>query len=172
MSDLEFTTADVKPKRGRPAKPDEDKVDEALPDGDSEKKEKEKKQIPEWSEDELMQVFDDIIFVGEYSEDVSIKGRLKVRFRTRTTKEIEAISRVLDAGSFNLVQTMEEARFLLNIQYALVSYQGRELEGKSIDERATFVRSLPGPVIGLLMTSLAKFDRKVFTACKDGEANF
>lgn len=168
MSDFEFAPTDVKPKRGRPVKLDI----EVTPDGDKENTEKVEAPKPEWAAEELLQIFDDIIFAGEYSEDVSIKGRLKIRFRTRSTKEVETISRILDSSSLNLIQTMEEARFLLHLQYSLVNYNGKDLEGMKVDERAIFIRSLPGPVIGLLMGALDKFDRKVFAACKETEENF
>jgi hypothetical protein len=39
-------------------------------------------------------------------------------------------------------------------------------------ERSTFIESLPGPIIGMLLTQLGKFDSKVSQACREGEENF
>lgn len=127
---------------------------------------------PQYDQNELNQIFDEIIFSGEYAEDITIRGRLKVRLRTRTAEEIEAISRVVDSTTANLVATLAEKRSLLNLQYALASFQGKDLRALKIEERAKFLGRIPGPVIGSLLTALSKFDQKVYAACKEGEENF
>lgn len=172
MSDFEFT--DVKQKRGAKPKDEQVVVEATLPD-DKDDKEKNKPEVvekPKYNKDELLAIFDEIIFNGEYVEDVTIKGKLKVQFRTRTTEEIEQISRLVDATTFNLISTMNEARMILNLQYALTSYQGRDLSGYKSDERSKFIKKLPGPVIAILIDALFKFDDKVAEACKEVEANF
>lgn len=127
---------------------------------------------PQYDQNELNQIFDEIIFSGEYAEDITIRGRLKVRLRTRTAEEIEAISRVVDSTTANLVATLAEKRSLLNLQYALASFQGKDLRALKIEERAKFLGRIPGPVIGSLLSALSKFDQKVYAACKEGEENF
>jgi hypothetical protein len=131
-----------------------------------------RKDEPKYSQEELSSIFDDIIFTGEYSEEVAIKGRLKVSFRTRTAEEISEISKEVDGLEAKLISTLEQRRSLLNLQYSLCSYQGKDLRGLKVDAKAKFVSSLAGPVIAALLTALTKFDAKVFTACTDGEQNF
>lgn len=120
----------------------------------------------------LLRIFDEIIFSGEYSEDVTIKNRLKVRFRTRTAEEIEEISRIVDSAQANWQSTVNEKRSLLNLQYALTSFQGTDLRSLKTEDRARYIRKLPGPVIGALLVALGRFDEKVFVACQEGEENF
>ena len=175
MSDFEFE----KPaKRTRGSKPEEEvkvqpEVQAPVVDQDKdEKKEDKAKEKPKYDKDELLRIFDEIIFSGEYSEDVVIKGKLRVNFRTRTSEEIAEISRAIDTTTFNLIATMQEARMVLNLQFALTSYQGRSLIGFSTEDKAKFIKRLPGPVIGVLLDALYKFDDKVFEACKELEENF
>jgi hypothetical protein len=127
---------------------------------------------PKYDKDELLRIFDEIIFSGEYSEDVTIKSRLKIRFRTRTAEEIEEITRTVDATQANWQSTVNEKRSLLNLQYALTSFQGTDLRSLRTEDRAKYIRKLPGPVIGALLVALGRFDEKVFAACQEGEENF
>lgn len=138
----------------------------------AEKEEGKDAEKPKYDNDELLRIFDEIIFAGEYMEDVTIKGKLHVQFRTRTSEEVAEISRIIDSTSFNLVATMNETRMILNLQYALTSYQGKSLIGMNKDDKAKFIKRLPGPVIGALLDALYKFDDKVFHACKELEENF
>lgn len=172
MSDFEFT--EHKPKRGPKPKEEQVLIEPSVSDGkeDKEKKETEAIEKPKYDKDELLAIFDEIIFQGEYLEDVTIRGKLKVQFRTRTAEEIEQISKVIDATSFNLISTMNESRMVLNLQYALTYYQGRDLSSLKVEDRAKFIKKLPGPVIAVLIDALFKFDDKVAEACKEVEANF
>lgn len=125
-----------------------------------------------YSAEELLSIFDEIIFSGEYQEEVVVKGRLKVTFRTRAAGEIEEISKLVDATQANLIATLNEKRSLLNLQYAITFYQGKDLRSMKIEDKAKFIRNIPGPVIGALLGALMKFDDKVYEACKEGEENF
>lgn len=122
--------------------------------------------------EELLRIFDEIIFSGEYSEDVTIKNRLKVRFRTRTAEEVEDMTRIVDSTQANWQSTVNEKRSLLNLQYALTFFQGTDLRSLKTEDRAKYIRKLPGPVIGALLVALGRFDEKVFVACQEGEENF
>jgi hypothetical protein len=128
---------------------------------------------PKYSKEELIQIFDEMIFQGSYSEKVELRGgKLKVVFRTRTAEESENISKVIDTTTANLVATIVEKRQLINLHYAIESYQGTDLSGLKVEEKAKFINKLPGPVVGALMIALGKFDEKVFEATKEGEENF
>jgi len=138
----------------------------------AEPKDVEKKEEPKYSDAELAALFDEIIFNGEYSEDVVIRDRLRVRFRTRSAGEVDEIERVIDSTQATLIATLQQKRQILNLQYSLISYQGKDLRTLSAEDRAKFLARVPGPVVGTLMHALAKFDEKVFLACKDAEENF
>lgn len=127
---------------------------------------------PEYSEDELLQIFDNIIFSNEYSEDFLIRNRLKVTFKTRTAAEFKEIDKNVDSMGSSLISTVEAARSLMNLEFALCSYDGRDLSTLKKEEKTKFVNTLPGPIVGALIGTLAKFDRKVHMACRAGEANF
>lgn len=131
-----------------------------------------KKEEPKYSEDELLNIFDEIIFQGNYEENISVKnGKLKIAFRTRTAGEYSAITDELDATKANLISTLSEKRQLLNLHYALTKYQGQNLGNMKFDERVKFINQLASPMVGLLINALAKFDEKIFEACKFGEQN-
>lgn len=149
-------------------KVEEEEKQEAVETDNAPKAEK-----PKYSQDELFQIFDEMIFSGTYTETVSIRGgKLKVGFRARSAEEIANITMKLDTSSANLVSTINEKRSLLNLHYALVSYQGKDFSTTKVEDKAAFINKLPGAVVGALMHSLAKFDDKVYAACRESEENF
>lgn len=175
MSDFEFENKPVV-KRGKQTEKVvfEQKEQASLPiekvqETETPNEDKSKKQ---YDKDELNKIFDEILFTGEYAEDVTIKGKLKVRFKTRNAEELSEISRVIDGTSFTLMQTMNESRLLLNLQYALLAYHGRDLSSLKMEDRAKFVRKLAGPVVSSLVDAMIKFDEKVSYACQELEENF
>jgi hypothetical protein len=127
---------------------------------------------PEFTPEELAKIFDEIIFAESYREDVVIRDKLRVTFRTRTVEETEQITSELDTNPVNLLSTLREKQSLLNLCHSLVSYQGKDLSSVKIEEKKKFVMKLAAPVVSMLSVALNKFDRKVFLACKDGEENF
>lgn len=165
MSDFEF---DTKPRKGKPVA--EPVAIEAKEDVKVETAETPEKK--EYDKDELARIFDEILFTGEYSEEVLIKGRLKVRLKTRNAEELSQISRVLDGTSFTLMQTLHENRLLLNLQYSLLQYHSTDLSSLKIEERAKFINRLAGPIIATLIDAMIEFDKKVGAACQESEENF
>ncbi len=135
-------------------------------------KEENKTSTPQFDKDELLAIFDKIIFEGEYSEQVRIKGKLPVTFKTRSAGDTLAISKTIDAIQANLIVTINEQRAILNLGYSMIEYSGKDLSKSSVEDRLVFVKKLPVPVIAALSDALAKFDLKVDTACREGEENF
>jgi hypothetical protein len=179
MSDFEFQTpAETKTKRGsstsaRPKQPTpKTEPVEIKSEATVEEQVLETPAKPKYDPDELARIFDDVIFSGEYIEEITIKGKLRIRLRTRTAEEIEQISIVIDGTSANLISTLAEKRAILNLQYALVAYSGKDLRSWTAEDRAKFVKRLPGPVIGALLVALNDFDAKVYAACQEAEENF
>lgn len=129
-------------------------------------------EAPEFTEEELNLVFDQILFEGEYTEEQSIKGKLKFKLRSRTTAESIQVSRGIDKGGFYLTQTVEQYRGINNLSYSLMSYGSKDLSKLNVDERLAFIEKLPIFVVAQLVTTLSKFDRKVAMACQEAPENF
>lgn len=127
---------------------------------------------PKYNEEELLRIFDEIIFSDEYVESISLRGRVPVAFRTRTAEEVNQIQKIIDTSGFNLISSVESLRSILNLQYSLIQYKDKDLKLMKIEERAKFIEKLPGPVVGMLITEMSKFDHKIAAACKMGEQNF
>lgn len=176
-SDFDFQTpsaprrkpkATAKPETRQPFVPQDEA--EVIPETDKSKKDEDK--APKYDPDDLAVIFDEIIFSGEYTETQIIRGKLNVVFRTRTADELREINRIVDGTQAVFSNTLDGIRSLLQLQYALVMYQGKDLRGMKSDERSKFIGKIPGPIVGALLLALGRFDNKVFAACKDGEENF
>lgn len=126
---------------------------------------------PEYSKEELLTIFDGIVFSGEYIEEILLRGRVPVKFSTRTAEQVNKIQDTLDASGYQLISSVEQRRTLLNLEQALVNYNGQDLGSMKVPERSKFVAQLPGPIIGMLIVELNKFDNKVAAACRE-ESNF
>jgi hypothetical protein len=183
MSDFELPNK-TKPKNVRsafapnpnqsdstPAKPQPSLKKDELK-GEEPEKEVDLNKEPVYDPDELLQIFDEIIFSGEYQEDYRIKNKLTVTFRTRTAEEINQIQKVIDGAGYSLISSVEMAKSTLNLQYALTSYNGKDLAMMKPEDRAAFVEKLSGPIVGMLLGILGRFDHKVASALREGEENF
>lgn len=168
QDEFKLPEREVKQKRSPEAKLEEKKavVNDEQTEGENQAEES------KYSKEELLHIFDEIIFQGEYSEEVIVNGKLRLGFRTRSGGEIEEINRVVDNSKANLMTTLNDTRTLLNLQYALTQYHTKDLRGYSITEKEKFLKTIPGPVIAAMLTALQKFDQKIFIACQEGEENF
>lgn len=127
---------------------------------------------PEFSEDELLVIFDAMMTQGEYVEVVTLNKRLKVVWRTRTTGESNAITRVIDSAGFVTFIAAQNHSNVLNMSYSLVGFDGKDFRTSKPAERKAFLESLPEPIIVLMANSLAKFDYKAAKATEVGRENF
>lgn len=126
----------------------------------------------EYDKEVLNAIFDALIFEGEYKEEVTVRGKLKVVFRTRSAEETMNITRQLDAADYKLLPTVQEQRAYLNISKSLLMYQGKDLSGVSDEEKRNYIKKLPTPILSSIADALAEFDRKVDMASRDAEASF
>lgn len=143
------------------AKPTEATLKEQPLDTTAETPEAEK---PKYDKEELLNIFDDIMFEGSYKEDVVIKGRLKVTFVTRSAASVSEISRELDSKKFNLMSTLVEQKALLNISHSLIRYNDKDLSSLKMEDRRAFVEKLPTVVVAALSNALVEFDLKTEAA--------
>jgi hypothetical protein len=154
----------------KPSKNTEVKEDLVKPDVDPTKKTDAK---PKFDPEELLTIFDEMIFSGEYVEEISLRsGKLKIKLRSRSAEDTMAISKDIDAKNFVLISTLSEYRALMNLAYSLVSYAGKDIGAMDIKDRVSYINKLPGVIVGLLSETLNKFDQKIDAACSEGEANF
>ena len=140
-----------------------------------------KKDKPEFSSDELLIVFDEILFSGTYTEKFCIRDKLNFEFKMRTSGESSSVARRIDKSGFNMLATMEQHVALLNLSYSLVSFKGTDLtdmpavpgpDADAKQNRYDYVNSLPGPIVAAMHYYLSKFDRKIQLALMEGEENF
>lgn len=125
---------------------------------------------PKYIQEDLLVIFDAIMFEGEYREDVTIKGKLKVTFRTRSAADTSSISRELDGKQFNLISTVQEYRALLNMAYSIVGYGNKDLSQLAIEKRIDFLGKLPTVVVSAVSDALVDFDIKTEAALREQES--
>jgi hypothetical protein len=127
---------------------------------------------PQYTQDELLMVFDTILFEGVYEEAFLIRGKLEVVFQTRSAKQTSEIQSSIDKSKFELLSTMEQARGFKTVVASLVSYNGKDLRGMSFAEKEEMIGDLPSVMIGALIGKLQIFDEKVSAALQEGDRNF
>ena len=127
---------------------------------------------PKYSQEELLAVFDEIIFSQEYTETYTIRNRLRVTFKTRTAEQVNAIQQEVDKSTANLITTMEQFRAMCNLRDAIVTYNDIEIGVMKSQDRMNFVRALPAAIVSTLITLHNRFEEKVALACEEGESNF
>ena len=135
-----------------------------------ENKEQPKEQKSKYSQDELLVIFDSIMFEGEYREDVTIKGKLRVTFKTRSGADTSAITRDLDSKQFNLMSSMEQYRALLSMGYSLTRYHDKDISGMTLENRLSFIEKLPTVVVAAISNALVEFDMKTEAALMEQDA--
>jgi hypothetical protein len=173
MSDFELPQTSKGATHGPAKRPvGKPSIDPTTLKGEEPLKEDDSKEVPEYSKEELLRVFDEIIFSEEYSEEYLIRGRIPVSFRTRTAEDINKIQRAIDSAGLNLISSVETMRSIMNLQYSLAAYNKVDLTGMKFEDRTKIIEKLPGPIVGVLINLMARFDRKVALACEEGEKNF
>ena len=124
---------------------------------------------PKYKKEDLLEIFDTIMFEGEYKEEITIKNKLRVTFVTRSAAATSSITKELDESKFNLMSSMQEYRALLCICHSLVSYNGKDLSIATIEAKKTFVEKLPSVVVAALSNALVEFDLKTEAAMSESE---
>lgn len=126
--------------------------------------EQDETQKPKYTKDELLIIFDEILFSGEYREEVTIKEKFKVSFTTRSAADTAKITSELDSKKFNLLSSMQEYKALLCICYSMVGYNGKDLSGMPFDNKKAFIEKLPTVVVAAISNALVEFDMKTEAA--------
>ncbi len=119
-----------------------------------------------------IEIFDSILFSGFYSEDFQIKGKLPYTLRSRTVEEVMDINQEVENGEFKTQSAALDAQLFAHLSYALSSYNGEQLSKLTPEKRRDFLKKLPAPIMRVLTTQMAKFDKEVSDACTENEENF
>jgi arginyl-tRNA synthetase len=132
------------------------------------KKEKEKEQKEEDSPFPKLKITDEdctefwnCMLQGKtYVQEYDIKG-LKFSFRTRKGEEIRFNVNRVDEMRHNLSSTIDFYNNESIIIISLNSFKGKDLSGKSFEDKEKIFKELPSPITGILAGKLAEFDYKV-----------
>lgn len=126
---------------------------------------------PKFSKEELLAVFDKLVFEGRYEE--TYKGRgITVGFRSRTGDDSVSISRALDNFESKTGVSIQTYVNMLTLSHSLVFYNGKTFEDKAVKEKFAYLSSLPDAVLTILMSKLNEFDEKVWLSMDEGRKNF
>src|SRR5690606_29082892 len=139
-----------------------------------EDKESSSKQEPEskYSKEELLAIFDTLMFENEYSEPVKVGKGCMVTFRTMTAGESNEVTKMIDSMEFNTILAVQNFTNVLNLSDAIKEYNGKDISSLQKSERYEFVKKLPEFVIAALSRKHFEFNSKVVEAVREGEKNF
>lgn len=127
-------------------------------------------QKPKYKKEDLLVIFDELMFSGEYREDIKIKNKLNITFVTRSAAATAEITRELDNKKLNLLSSMQEFRALLCICQSLVRYGDKDLSVLSPENRRSFIEKLPSVVVSAISNALVDFDIKTDAALNESDA--
>ena len=125
-----------------------------------------------YTEQELLKIFDDILFSDEYQETYYIRGKHPVTFRTRTAAESNKIIRTIDGMNLRTIMAVNNHTNLLTMAYSLVQFGNKDFSKSSIKEKYEFLQNLPEQIINAISIKMGEFDEKVSYAMEEGERNF
>lgn len=125
-----------------------------------------------YSQEELLSLFDTLLFEGAYEELVKVGRNFTVKFRTRSVGESNEITRRIDRLELNTIMAVQNHTNVLTLAYAIVELNGQKLVDDDFKKRLTRIQSLPESLIIVLSHKLQEFDMKVMEAMKEGDSNF
>jgi len=114
------------------------------------------------SQEEANAIFDELLFSGIYTEVVPLTAKVSVEFKTKTAKEVQEISKNLQA--LNPTTDMQAQGYLelLHLAYSIASFKGTSLMDRAAyPERYEFISKFPAPVIVALQKKLDAFNDKI-----------
>lgn len=129
----------------------------------------EESQKPKYKKEDLLVIFDELMFSGEYREDIKIKNKLNITFVTRSAAATAEITAELDNKKFNLLSSMHENKALLCICHSLVRYGDKDLSVLSTENRRSFIEKLPSVVVAAISNALVDFDIKTDAALNESD---
>lgn len=129
--------------------------------------------------EEAADIIDAVLLKGHYAEDVKITSRVKARFRTRTSRDTKRAQEMIEVQRLTYDVHYNEilSRLLLAaslerfgddvLPHPPRSAKQEELE-KAFQARLEYVNTMADPALRILMSKLAKFDRRVAASLEEG----
>lgn len=146
------------------------------------KEEQKEPEKPKYNSLELLQIFDTIMFEGEYSEKIQLNPKFHIVLRSRTMKESLEVTRRIDKANFGTPQAVMQHIAAMNLAYSLININGKDYKEmpplreantpKTTKVRLDVIQDLPGAMVGRLTEVLYKFDEKISAAMEEGIKNF
>lgn len=132
------------------------------------------------SEDEANAIVDAIIQNGYYEHTFTLfRGRVKLRFRTRSSLTLRRVGDALDMVRTNDVRVHNQVMYRLLLIDSIAEYQQTKFTfprpdgppdriAQAMQERTDFVDGLNERMYEAVMGALARFDALVGAACSEG----
>jgi hypothetical protein len=120
---------------------------------------------------EAVAIIDAVVSDGIYLETVKINNRVVVEFGTRSYRDLQRVSRLLENESPTLPMSVNDLISRFNLAASLRSYNGKALPwndkekdqavSKEFQERLDFIYGLPDIIVHRMMEALSEFDHKI-----------
>lgn len=124
-----------------------------------------------YSQQELLALYDTMVFEGRYTEPYRARG-INAVFRTRTGDDVIKLNQYLDSYQAKSMASLQTYSNMLTLAASLKSINGKEFEDGDIKSVYIHLKTLPDAVNTLLLVALTDFDRKVGEAIEEGRKNF
>lgn len=121
---------------------------------------------------ELLAIYDAVMFEDKYEERVSLGRKYYAIFITRPAESDALVSRQIDNMDFKTVHAMRTHSAILTLSHSLVELNGKDLRDMEAKDRYDLVKGKSTHLIEMLSRHLIDFDQKVREAMEYGEANF
>lgn len=130
-----------------------------------------KREEAKYKSEELLAIYDTILFEGSYSE--TFKGRgITVTFRSRTSKDSMAIGRALDKFEGKSYMTVQNYANFLTLIYSIEAFNGTDFSDVTPEKKYEYFIGKPDAQNAMLFGKLSEFDEKISLAIEEGRKNF
>ncbi len=135
--------------------------------------EEKKKEYTKEQQDEFMEIYDALMFNGEYSKQLTVSKNTSIVVKTRTGDEVFQVGQALEELRPGTDYLVSSYLSLLNLAFSVSHFRGNDLSDiKPYPDRFNFFKKLPAPVLDILAGKLREFDEKVSEATEYCKENF
>lgn len=132
-----------------------------------------KKEVSPLTDEEKLEIFDELMFEGSYTETVRLSPRVTVVFTTRTADDYVAISKTMETLAPGTNALADQYLSLLHLSYALVNFRGQDLSQVTpYPGRYEVLKTIPASLVDAIQKKLNLFDKKVQEAVDFSSENF
>jgi len=117
------------------------------------------KEASKYLKEDLLAIFDSLVFEEGYEEDIKLGGKLTFTLSTLTGDDEVALS------SDGVLPVDRLAR-------SISKFKGQDLKGMSGEDRVKIIKKQPAVILSSMLNKLSEFENKVFFAEREGSKNF